>query len=336
VPGSFLRRLLLIPPTLLGVAIVVFILLRIVPGDPISMMLPPGATSADIERLRTLYGLDLPWSGQFLTWLGGLVQGDLGTSISLRQDVGGLILSRLPATIELVGIAFAGAVFLGTLLAVTATLLRALRADWIVDGVVGFLTAVPDFLWALIFILAFGVAAPILPISGRIDPRLPTDFATGFYLVESLVRGQFAVFGDLVEHAVLPATALALPLAALVARTLSASLAVEMGQDYVQVARSRGYGPLRLVLREALRNAAIPTLALTGVQLTFLIGGTVLVERIFAYQGLGNLAIDAVVNRDLPLIQGLILVFAAIFILVTLLVDLAASLLDPRQRRAQA
>ncbi len=331
-----LRRLALIPPTLLGVALVVFVLLRVVPGDPIAMMLPPGATAADIDRLRALYGLDRSWAAQFLAWAGGVLSGDFGTSISLRQDVGRLILSRLPATLELVALATVGAALFGTALAVAATLLRPLRLGWPIDGVVGFLTAIPDFLWALILVLVFGVALPLLPISGRIDPRLPVEFATGFYLVESLLRLDLATLGDLLAHAILPATALALPLAALLARSLAASLAAEMGQDYIQVARARGFGLPRLVMREALRNAAIPTVALAGVQITFLIGGTVLVERIFAYQGLGNLAIDAVVNRDLPLIQGLILTFALIFVLVNLAIDLLVGLLDPRLRHARA
>ena len=157
---------------------------------------------------------------------------------------------------------------------------------------------------------------------------------TPFYLVESLSRLSFDVIFDLLKHLAMPALALALPLAAVIARVLKASLKEAMAQDYVLLARLKGMSELRLVLQEALRNAIGPTLALTGVQFTFLIGGTVIIERIFAYPGIGNMAIDAVINRDLPLIQGLVLVFALIFILINIAVDLLVALLNPRLRHA--
>ncbi len=167
-------------------------------------------------------------------------------------------------------------------------------------------------------------------MSGRIDPGLTTDFHTDFYLIESLVTFKFPAFADILAHMVMPMLALGLPLAAIVVRTLKEALAEAMVQDYVLLARLKGMSPLRLVLQEALRNAVGPTLTLTGVQFTFMIGGTVIVERIFSYPGLGNMAIDAVINRDLPLIQGIVLTFGAIFILVNILVDLIAAWLNPR------
>jgi peptide/nickel transport system permease protein len=147
-----------------------------------------------------------------------------------------------------------------------------------------------------------------------------------------VLTGRFAVAGDIISHMIMPTVALALPLAAVIVRLLKQSLKEAMLQDYVLLARIKGFRELRLVLQEALRNAVGPTLALTGVQFTFLIGGTVIVERIFAYPGIGNLAIDAVINRDFPLIQGLILTFAALFIALNLAIDLVVTLLDPRLR----
>ncbi len=188
----------------------------------------------------------------------------------------------------------------------------------------------PDFVWALALVLLLGVFWPVFPLSGRIDPGLTTDFRTDFYLIESLVTFKFAAFVDILAHMVMPMLALGLPLAAIVVRTLKEALAEAMVQDYVLLARLKGMSPLRLVLQEALRNAVGPTLTLTGVQFTFMIGGTVIVERIFSYPGLGNMAIDAVINRDLPLIQGIVLTFGAIFILVNILVDLIAAWLNPR------
>lgn len=325
------RRLLLAIPTLAGVAVIVFVLLRVVPGDPIAMMIPPGAGEDDIERLRALYGLDLPIWQQFLAWAGDVATGDFGTSISLRQDVLELVLSRLPATLELAAVAMIIAVALGLLLGLVAIRWR----GWIEagsDGIVGLALAVPDFLWALVFVLLLGVAWPVLPISGRLDPRLGLEFATHFYLIESLVTGRFAVTGMLLTHLVLPATALALPLASVIARLLKTSMAEVMGEDYILMARVKGFGPWRVILGEALRNALIPTVTLSGVQFTFLVGGTVLIERIFSYPGIGNMAIGAVIERDLPLIQGLILTFAVLFIAVNLLIDMAMVWLNPRVR----
>ncbi|MDT0681153.1 ABC transporter permease [Roseicyclus sp. F158] len=325
-------RLLTTALTLFGVAIVVFVVIRVAPGDPIAMMLPPGATEADIDRLRAAYGLDRSLAEQFFIWIGGVLQGDFGTSISLRQNVGRIVLGRLPATLELAFYALFLAVLLGGALAVIGTLRRRGTAEGAVDLWNGMTLSIPDFLWGLIFILCLGVLWPLLPISGRISPALNPDYATGFLLLESLLRFDFRVTGDLLAHMTLPALALALPLSAVIAQVLKQSLKEVMELDYVNLARARGFSEVAVLFREALRNAALPTLTLVGVQFTFLIGGTVIVEKLFSYEGLGNLAIDAVVNRDLPLIQGIVLLFAVLFIATNLIVDLAYAALNPRLR----
>ncbi len=325
-----LWRLLLILPTLFGVSVIVFVLLRVVPGDPIAMMIPPGATEADIEHLRQLYGLDKPIFEQYLTWFAEVLRGDFGTSISLRQDVVVLIFSRLPATLELGLAAMLIASVLGTVLALIGIYWPHRWPEAIVDGLTGLNQAIPDFLWGLIFILLLGVLWPIMPISGRIDPRLSVDFVTNFFVLESIVRLRFALLLDLISHLLLPAIALALPLTAVITRTLKASLKETLTQDYIMLAQVHGYSRWRILTREALRNALIPTIALSGVQFNFLLGGTVLVERIFSYPGIGNMAIGAVIDRDLPLIQGLIITFAIIFVTVNLLVDMSYRVLNPK------
>ena len=330
--GELIKRLVLVPPTLFGVAVIVFVLLRVVPGDPIAMMIPPGASEADIGRLRALYGLDQPILQQFATWLGQVASGDFGRSISVRQSVLELLLARLPATIELALLATMIAVLLGVLTALVGILLRGRRAEWVVDGGIGMLLAIPDFLWALILLLLFGVLIPLLPISGRIDPEIDLNLRSNFYLIESVLTGRFDIAFALLHHMILPAVALALPFAALVARLLKASLAEAEDQDYAQIARARGYSRPNILLHEVFPNALIPTVALGGVQVTLLLGGTVLVERIFSYEGIGNMAIDAVINRDFPLIQGLVLTFAVMFIALNLIVDFVVALLDPRLR----
>ncbi len=330
--GEIIRRLVLVPPTLFGVCVIVFVLLRVVPGDPIAMMIPPGASAADIDRLRAFYGLDQSIPQQFVTWLGQALTGDFGRSISLHQSVFELVLARLPATLELSGMATLIAVALGTVVALIGVYVRGRGAEWAIDGGIGVFLAIPDFLWALILLLLFGVLIPLLPITGRIDPQLDVTFQTNFYLVESLLTGRFDVASALFQHMILPATALALPFAALVARILKASLSEAEDQDYAQIARARGFSRSAILLREVFPNALIPTVALGGVQITLLLGGTVLVERIFSYEGIGNMAIDAVINRDFPLIQGLILTFAILFIALNFAVDLLVTLLDPRLR----
>lgn len=331
-PAFFLKRLLLAIPTLLGVAVIVFVLLRVVPGDPISMMLPPGAKQEDIVRLRELYGLNDSIPAQFAHWLGDAVRGDFGNSISLREDALKLVLSRLPATLELVALALLFALTLGVALALAATHWRGRWPETAVDAFAGFVQAIPDFLWALLLILFLGVLLPWLPISGRLDPRNEFEFHSQFYLIESLLRGEFALFAQLIKHLLLPAFALALPLAASITRVLKGSLIDTLNQDYVMLARVKGYSRAQIVRSIALRNALIPTLSLTAVQFTFLVGGTVLVEYIYSYPGIGGLAINAVIQRDLPLIQCLVLTFAELFIVVNLLTDFLYARLDPRVR----
>jgi peptide/nickel transport system permease protein len=320
--------------TLFGVAVIVFVVIRVAPGDPIAMMLPPGASEVDIARLRALYGLDKSIAEQFFVWLGNVVRGDFGTSISIRRNVLSVVSNRLPATLELSLLALLMAVVLGTALAFVATRWRETPAETAVDVASGVGLSVPDFLWGLALILTLGVAFPVFEISGRVSPRLDLPFVSQFYLIESLLRLRLDITADLLDHMFMPALALALPLAAVIAQLLKSSLKEAMAQDYVMLARTKGFSETRVILRDALRNAALPTLTLTGVQLTFLIGGTVIVERIFSYEGLGNLAIDAVINRDLPLIQGIVLVFAVLFVGINLAVDMLNALLNPRLRHA--
>lgn len=331
-----LRRALLraasIALTLLGVAVVVFVVIRLVPGDAVAMMLPPGATEEDIARLRALYGLDASIPEQFAIWLGGVLRGDLGTSISLRQDVGALVLDRLPATLELSLLALLFATLIGVSLAVLGTLRRGTRTEAGIDVWNGLALSTPDFLWGLGLILVFGVALQWFGVSGRVSPRLDLPFTSQFYLIESVLRLRLDLTANLLAHMWMPALALGLPLSAMIGGLLKAALKDAMQLDYAVLARTKGFSEHAVVWRETMRNAAVPTLTLASVQLTHLIGGTIIVERLFSYGGLGNMAIDAVVNRDLPLIQGIVLVFAVLFIAINLGVDALAAVLNPRLR----
>ncbi|MCA3510071.1 MAG: ABC transporter permease [Rhodobacter sp.] len=318
--------------TLSGVAVIVFVVIRVVPGNPIAMMLPPGATDEDVAQLTALYGLDKSVFRQFLIWAGGVLQGDFGTSITTRQPVLGLVLGRLPATLELSVMALVIATVIGGFAALTGTRLRGTRSEAAIDVANGMALSVPDFLWGLVLILLFGVLWPVFHISGRVTPSIDLPFTTNFYLFESLVRLRPDLWWDIVSHMLLPALALAIPLAAIIGQVLKQSLKETMHLDYVTLSRTKGYSESHVITREALPNAVLPALTLVGVQFTFLIGGTVIIERLFSYEGLGNMAIDAVINRDLPLIQGIVILFAVIFTGVNLIVDLACAALNPRLR----
>jgi peptide/nickel transport system permease protein len=332
---SLLRSIFHIALTLLGVAVVVFVLMRVVPGDPVAMMIPPGASAEDIAHLRAFYGLDRPIAEQFVVWLSHAVRGDFGVSISLKQDVLELILERLPATLELGSTALALAVLVGGLLGVSAA---AGSGRWwasMIEGVAAFCQAIPDFLWGLVFILLFGVVWMWMPISGRVDPIIQFDAHTGFYFFESLLRGRWDVTASVFMHSLAPAVALGMPVSAMIARVLRASIQEALSSDYVLLARLKGMSGARVLWVEALPNAITPTLQLTGVQFAFMLGGTVLIERLFSYPGLGGLAIGAVIARDLPLIQGIVLTFALLFVLINLLVELLTLALNPRLRTAR-
>ena len=332
-PWSLLgRRLLWALPTLFGVLVVVFVLLRVAPGDPVAMMIGPGATADDIRALRTVYGLDRSLPAQFGVYLGQAVHGDFGRSITQKQDVSSLVAARLPLTLELSALALLIACVLGVGTAMAAVGWRGAPAERGVDAATGFVTAIPDFLWGLAGILFLGVLLPVLPVFGLLDSDVRFDSRSGFVLGESLVRGRFDVFGSALLHLAWPALSLALPLAAMIARVLKASLLEVLAEDYILIARVKGFGPWHVLWREALRNALGPALTLAGVQFTFLIGGTVLIEKLFGLPGLGNMAIDAVINRDLPLIQGIVLTFALLFIGVNIGVDAINLRLNPRLR----
>jgi len=331
-PLVYLKRVLIAIPTLLGVGVVVFVLMRVVPGDPIAMMIAPGASPQDIQNMRAMYGLDKSIAQQFVIWLSEVLQGRFGTSITFRQDVLTLIGERLPATLELGGVAMLLAVLLGG----AAGLWSAARdGGWVsnlIDALVAVIQSIPDFLWGLMLMLLFGVLLPWLPISGRLDPGLSQQAGTGFLLIDSLIHARTELVKSLLLYMLAPALSLALPVAAMLARVLKASMQEAMSSDYVMLARLKGMSTRHVLLVEALPNAVTPTLSLSAVQFAFILGGTVLIERLFSYPGIGSLAIDAVLGRDLPLIQAIVLTFALLFIAINIAVDVLVVFLNPRLR----
>jgi peptide/nickel transport system permease protein len=326
-------RLLVAIPTVLAVSLLVFIVLRLIPTDPAAMSLPPGATAEDLDRLRTEMGLDLPIASQYLIWLGDLATGQFGTSIFFRRPVADLVAAALPNTLELVISGLVLGVSFGMALGMVLFALRGGMAAQMLDLAGSAIMAIPEFLWGLLLIIVLGVSIPLLPFFGRLDPGLATpDRITGFLMLDAVLTGNIQVLGSALRHMALPAMALAMGLVPLVMRVLRASLLDVAQEDYIRMARLRGLSESRILLRHALRNAVLPTVSLIGVQAGFMFGGTLLIEVIFGYPGLGNLMVDAVRNQDLPVIQTVALVYCVLVLALNAAVEVLYLTINPRLR----
>lgn len=317
-----LRRLLGLIPVLLGVSTVVFIVLQLTPGDPARLILGDFATREAVEALRIEMGLDQPVHVQYGRYLGDLVQGDLGRSITQRQPVLTLIGQRLGATMELAVLAIIVATIIGVSLGILAATRQNTFIDYLVTTVSLVGVSVPIFYLGLLLILFFSIDLSWLPVSGRGDPLL--------YSLGQAFTGDLRPLGNTLRHLALPSLTLGLSFAALLAKMSRGAMLEVLEQDYIRTARAKGLGQRVVVLKHALKNAGVPLLTILGLQFSNLLGGSVLTETIFAWPGLGRLAVDAIFNRDFPLIQGAVLTVAVIFVLINLLVDVAYGLIDPR------
>lgn len=318
-----LRRLPLIFLTVLGTAILNFFLLKAVPGDLVDVIAVQSgsATPQYMAQLRAAYGLDASLPVQLLHYLGQLAQLDLGHSFRYNEAVLQLILDRLPATLALVGAGLLLALVLGVLIGAAS----AVRPHGVLDSLLSGLSTLgysaPMFWTALMLIVVFGVKLDWLPVSGIQD--LAAN-ATGW-----------ALFGDRLLHLILPASTLALFYLAMFARLSRASMIETLQQDYIRTARAKGNRGGRVVWRHALRNAFLPVLTMLGLQSSALLGGSIVVESVFAWPGLGQLSFDAITNRDLNLLLGILLFSALLVVVANLLVDLLYGVLDPRVRAAE-
>jgi peptide/nickel transport system permease protein len=328
------RRLIYAIVSLFGVSVAAFVILRLIPGDPALLMVGPTASEADIEAMREYLGLTKSIPEQYRLWLSTILRGDLGTSLRFSGNVVDLVVDRLPATLELALASVALACLIAMVIAVMSVLKKGtfLEAIGTFVGLIGF--GIPSFLWALIFIVVFGAIARVLPVSGRIDSGIGVARVTGFLLIDTLLARDLHAFASVVKHIVLPAFALALPLAAMLMRTLKSSLLDVMGEDYIFTDRMKGLSETYIVCVRALKNALIPTLTILGVQFTFLVSGSIVIEKIFSWPGLGLLALTGIQYRDFPLVQGLIVVYALILIVTNLAVDLLYGYLNPKIRYA--
>lgn len=319
-----IRRLLLLIPMAIGMVVVTFGLLLIIPGDPAAVLLGQDATPEAIETLRNTLGLNDPWYIRLWDYFAALLQGDMGRSIFQNQPVSEIILGRLGATIELAVVAL----ILATLIGLTLGVLAAIRqGSWVDTTTMLFAqlgVSMPVYWLGLLLMLLFAVQLGWLPAIGRGVP-LPEAFLAA-------VTGRPQVLWDSIGHIALPALALAANSAAIISRLVRASMLEVLREDFVRTAYAKGLRKGRVVIRHALRNALLPVLSVIGLRFGALLGGAVLTESIFAWPGLGQLTIAAISQRDLPLIQGIVLTFAIVFALVNLVVDLLYAAVDPRIR----
>lgn len=306
-----LQRLLVTIPTLFGVSVLVFLTLHLTPGDPAQVILGPKATATSLENLRRDLGLDQPIPVQYGRWLAGIVTGDWGRSIQLKTAVLPLVWTHFKATLILSAAAMLFAAGSGILMGV----LSAVRAGKLLDRAAIVTTLIgyslPAFFLGLLLQLAFGLWLGWFPVTGMYQPE------GGGVL-------------DLLAHLVLPAITLAAGIGALIARMTRATMMEVLSQDYVRTANAKGLRRVSVVFRHAFRNAFIPILTILGLQVGYILGGAVLVEEVFGWPGVGTLAVNAILARDFPLVQGITLLVALAYVLANLITDLLYTLVDPR------
>jgi ABC-type dipeptide/oligopeptide/nickel transport system permease component len=327
-----LRRLALTIPILLGVSLLVFLMLHSAGGDPAQTILGARADPESIAALRRELGLDRPLLVQYAAFLSGAVRGDFGRSYRSNTPVIAEIAARFPATIELAVAAMAIAVAAGVVFGTLAAVRRHSTLDYVSSTVVLLGVSIPTFWLGLILIIIFGLWLRWLPISGRVNPRLGADPSLPFLTLTSLLQGNWAVAKDALRHLILPALTLAAWPAAIVARMTRASLIESLGQDYVRTARGKGLPEQLIVVSHAARNALLPVLTVVGLEFGTLLGGAVVTETIFSWPGLGQLTVAAIGARDYQVVQGVVVLLAAVFVLLNLLVDVLYAVLDPRIR----
>ena len=329
---KILERILATIPIMFGVAIIVFLFMRLTPGDPVDIMLGESGyvSEGEIEHLRKEFRLDEPIWKQLLIFLANAFRGDLGNSYTQHAPVSSLIAERLPATIELA----LGALIFGLALAIPVGIISAVKQNSAIDRVSmagAFLgISMPAFWLGIVLIIIFSVKLRILPVFGRIDYKAGLKEITGFYLLDSIITGNKAAFVSTIRHLILPSLSLGAAMAAIVARVLRSSLLEIFRQDYITLARSKGQIEFIVVMKHAVRNALIPTVTVVGLQVGVLLGGNMIVETVFGWPGLGRLVVAAIFARDFPLVQGVVMVYALTFVMANLSVDILYTCLNPK------
>ena len=327
-----IRRIVSLIPVLIGVSIIVFMFIHLIPGDPVLAILGERAAVENVERVRKQMGLDKPIWEQYFLYIGKLVQGDFGRSIRSNTPVMDEIQAKLPATAELALWAMIFAVVIG----VPAGIISAARRNSIFDTVAMFVALIgvsmPVFWLGLMLAFVFSVWLGWLPFSGRLDPNITLVPHTGFMVLDSLIAGNWKALVNSLSHLILPSLALATIPLAIIARMTRSSLLEELTQDYIRTAKSKGLAERTVLFRHALKNAFLPVVTTIGLQVGALLSGAILTETIFSWPGIGRWLYGAIQARDYPIVQGVALLITFIYVFVNLLVDISYAFLDPRIR----
>ncbi len=323
-------------PTFIGVTVLAFFLIRLIPGDPIELMVGErGIDPARHAMLRAEMGLDKPIYVQYFIYISNVLQGDLGKSIVTKKPVMEEFLTLFPATVELSLVAILLAVSIGLPIGILAALRRGRATDYAVMGTALTGYSMPIFWWGLLMILLFSVVLGWTPVSGRISVLFFFEPVTGFMLIDSLLSGQDGAFRSAVSHLILPSIVLGTIPLAVIARMTRSSMLEVLGEDYIRTARAKGLPPGRVVFIHALRNALIPVVTVIGLQVGVLLAGAILTETVFSWPGIGNWLVESINRRDYPVLQGGILIAATLIILVNLVVDLLYGVINPRIRHTR-
>lgn len=325
-----IKRFLTVIPVLLGVSLLVFGFIRLIPGDPALTMLGERATADSIARVRTQLGLDKPIYEQYLIFAGNALRGDLGRSILRQEPVTQEIIRRFPATIELA----LGAILIAMLVGIPVGVLSAVRRNSWIDtfGMLLALTGVsmPIFWLGIMLSFLFAVYFHVLPTGGRLDASTSYVPITNLLLLDSLLQGNLGLFLQGLRHLILPAVALGTIPMAIITRMTRAAMLEVLSQDYIRTARAKGLRERTVVIRHALRNALLPVVTVVGLQVGILLSGAILTETIFSWPGIGRWLVDAIYARDYPIVQGVTIFIAIIFVFVNLMVDVLYAWVDPR------
>ncbi|GAC1326955.1 MAG: ABC transporter permease subunit [Chloroflexota bacterium] len=326
------RRLIALIPVMVGVSVIVFLFLHLIPGDPASAMLGDHATPDAIAKLREAYGLDQPLPQQYALYIRHLVQGDLGRSIRTSQPVLAEMGQRLPATIELTIVAMFFAVVIGLPAGILSAWRRGSAIDYasVVFALAG--VSMPIFWLGLMLAWLFGVQLKLLPFSARLDTGAHYAPITNLIILDALLQRDWGILGQALRHLLLPALALSTVPMAIVARMTRGAMIEVLHQDFVRTARAKGLRDIVVVGGHALRNALLPVVTIVGLQVGTLLSGAILTETIFSWPGIGRWVYESIGLRDYPVVQSMTLVIAVIFVLTNLLVDLSYAWLDPRVR----
>jgi len=328
-----LRRLMVLVPTFFGVTLAAFFFIRLIPGDPILLLAGErGVSDERYAELTAQLGYDRPLYVQYFDYIGGLLQGDFGTSLVSKQPVWDEFFTLFPATIELSLCALLFACLVG----IPAGVIAAVKRGSIFDhglmtiSLTGF--SMPIFWWALLLIVFFSGTLGWTPVSGRLAVEYWVDDVTGFLLIDALMSDEEGAFLSALHHLILPTVALGtIPMAVFARQTRSAMLEV-LSEDYIKTARAKGLAPTRVIVKHALRNALIPVITVVGLSVGVLLAGAILTETIFSWPGIGKWMVDSVFRRDYPVIQAGLVLIAGIVMLVNLTVDLCYGIIDPRIR----